>query len=144
MAYTKPYAAYQQTGIKTASKGKLIVMLYEGSMQHMNSALRLFDTERKLPVNSIEKFHNHVVKAQEIITELMVSLNMDDGGEIAQNLMALYRFFNKELMDISMSHDFEKLSDISKLVGELCESWRIVIANSPMMAEQHEALNVSG
>ncbi len=143
MAYTKPYAAYQQTGIKTASKGKLIVMLYEGAVQNMYAALRLFDTEKKLPVNSIEKFHNHVVKSQEIITELMVSLNMDDGGEIAQNLMSLYRFFNKELMDVSISHDYTKLNDINKLMGELCESWKIVIA-SPMMNEQHVALNVSG
>ncbi len=143
MAYTKPYAAYKQTGIKTASKGKLIVMLYEGAVQNMNAALRLFDSDAKLPVKSIEKFHNHIVKSQEIITELMVSLNMEEGGEIAQNLMSLYRFFNKELMDICLSHDYSKLSEIAKLVGELCESWRVVIA-SPMMNEQHAALNVSG
>ncbi len=144
MAYTKPYAAYKQTGIKTASKGKLIVMLYEGAVQNMNAALHLFDENKKLPVKSIEKFHNHVVKTQEIITELMVSLNMEDGGEIAQNLMSLYRFFNKELMDISMSHDYEKLEAIDKFMGELCDSWRVIVANSPMMAEQQVALNVSG
>ncbi len=144
MAYTKPYAAYQQTGIKTASKGKLIVMLYEGAVLNMNAALRLFDSHKKLPVKSIEKFHNHVVKAQEIITELMVSLNMQDGGEIAQNLMSLYRFFNKELMEISISHDYAKLTDIAKLVGELCESWRVVVATTPMMHEQSAPISVSG
>ncbi len=144
MAYTKPYAAYKQTGIKTASKGKLIVMLYEGAVQNIHAALRLFDSEKKLPVKSIEKFHNHIVKTQEIITELMVSLNMEEGGEIAQNLMSLYRFFNKELMDICMSHDHAKLSDIGRLVGDLCESWRVVVASTPMMNEQHAALNVSG
>ncbi len=143
MAYTKPYAAYQQTGIKTASKGKLIVMLYEGALQNMNSASRLFDSQKKLPANSIEKFHNHVVKTQEIITELMVSLNMEEGGEIAQNLMSLYQFFNRELMDVCINHDYAKLQDIHKLVADLCDSWRIVIAG-PVMNEQNVALNVSG
>ncbi len=143
MAYTQPYSAYKATGIKTASKGKLIVMLYEGAMRHMHSALVLFDSHKKLPVKNIEKFHNHIVKTQEIITELMVSLNMSDGGDIAQNLMSLYRFFNRELMDISMSHDFVKLTSVNKLVTELCESWRIAI-ESPVMSEGHVSLNVEG
>ncbi len=143
MAYTKPYAAYQQTGIKTASKGKLIVMLYEGALQNIYAASRLFDSDKKLPVNSIEKFHSHIVKTQEIITELMVSLNMAEGGEIAQNLMSLYQFFNRELMDVCINHDYTKLQSIGKLVGDLCESWKIVVSG-PMMNEHNVALNVSG
>ena len=143
MAYTQPYAAYQQTGIKTASKGKLIVMLYEGALKNINSALNLMDSESNIPVTSLEKFHSSIVKTQEIITELMVSLNLDQGGDIAQNLMALYRFFNRELMDISVNHNKEKLQSIEKLMSELCETWKI-IADNTVGGKERSPLNISG
>ncbi len=143
MGYTKPYTAYKETGIKTASKGKLVVMLYEGALRNINLALALFDAEKSLPTSSIEHFHNHIVKSQEIITELMVSLNMVEGGEIAQNLMSLYRFFNRELIDISLTHDFDKLKDIARFINELYNTWRFVVAN-PAMNEERVALNVNG
>ncbi len=143
MGYTQPYAAYQQTGIKTASKGKLIVMLYEGALKNIHTALDLMDSDSNIPVTSLEKFHSCIVKSQEIITELMVSLNLEQGGDIAKNLMALYRFFNRELMDISVNHNKEKLQTIERLIRELCETWK-VIADNTAGGEQRASLNISG
>ncbi len=143
MGYTQPYAAYKQTGIKTASKGKLIVMLYEGALKNINSALDLMDSDSKIQVSNLERFHTYIVKTQDIITELMVSLNMERGGDIAKNLMSLYRYFNKELMDISVNHDKDKLKIIEKLMNELCDTWRS-IADTATGGEQRSPLNISG
>ena len=134
MAYTQAYAAYRETGVKTASQGKLIVMLYEEALRRLDSALSLYGKEDKIEAASIEKFHNNLVKTHEILTELMVSLDMERGGEIAQNLMALYSFFNRELMDISMSHDRKKLLSITTFMQELYTSWNAALSNT-MAAE---------
>ena len=88
MAYTQAYTAYRETGVRTASQGKLILMLYEEAIRRLDAALALYTDSDKIETVSIEKFHTNVVKMQEIITELMVSLDMEKGGEIAQNLMA--------------------------------------------------------
>jgi len=143
MAYTQAYTAYKETGIKTASQGKLIIMLYEGALRQLNLAISWFDETGKINASSIEKFHNNIVKTQEIITELMVSLNMEEGSDIAQNLMALYRFFNHELMEIIITHDRSKVLSISSLLGELHSSWSVAV-NNPIVTEARTSINING
>lgn len=143
MAYSQAYTAYKETGIKTASQGKLIIMLYEGALRQLSMALSLFNKNDKIPASSIEKFHNNIVKTQEIITELMVSLNMEEGRDIAQNLMALYRFFNHELMDITRTHDRKKVETISNLLSELKDSWSVAV-NSSTSSQPRAVLDING
>ncbi len=124
MAYQNPYAAYRETSVKTASGGKLIVMLYEEAVRQLESAENLFSEGDKLPPASIEKLNKCIVKTQEIITELQVSLDMDKGGEIAQNLLSLYTFFNQQLMQANISHDSSKLKSVRTMMTELLSAWR--------------------
>ena len=115
MAFGNPYAAYQATAVKTASQSKLVVMLI--------TALSCFGNDNKLPASKIEAFGKHVMKAQEIINELQVSLDMDKGGQIAQNLMALYVYFNKELLNVSINQDSGKLRQILSMIKDLGSAW---------------------
>ena len=68
------YAAYQNTGIKTASQGKLVVLLYEGAIKNLTNALECFDSDSKIEAKNIEKFGNYIMKAQDIISELQAAL----------------------------------------------------------------------
>ena len=70
MAFGNPYAAYQTTAVKTASQGKLVVMLYQGLERELTSASNNFGNTDKLPAAKIEDFGKHIMKAQEIINEL--------------------------------------------------------------------------
>ncbi|WP_428769633.1 flagellar export chaperone FliS [Treponema sp. HNW] len=145
MAYTKAYTAYRATGVKTASKGKLIIMLYEEALRRMDAALALYNNEEKIEASSIEKYNNCLVKTQEIITELMVSLDMERGGEIAQNLMALYSFFNRELLDTCITHDKAKLLSIRTMMQELHSSWAVAVAETPTAdTVSHTAIDING
>ena len=146
MAFGNPYAAYQTTAVKTASQGKLVVMLYQGAEREMTAALKCFDADEKLPTSKIEDFGKHVMKAQEIISELQVSLDMDKGGQIAQNLMSLYVYFNKELLNVSISHDKEKLKIILGMIKQLCSAWEVAASTTQAdsIPQAQRALNITG
>jgi len=107
-----------KTNVNTASQGRLVVLLYEGAVKHLKAALNLFDMNDKLKPGDIEQFGVHLQKTQAIITELQVSLDMEKGGEIAKNLMALYVYFNEELMDASIKQNKNKIEVILKMIDQ--------------------------
>ena len=110
MGYTKAYNAYKETNVKTASQGRLVVLLYEEAVRQLTLASSLFSEDSNLPVQNIERFGKSILKSQEIITELQVSLDMEKGGEIAKNLMALYIFFNRQLTDANKKKTRQSLN----------------------------------
>jgi flagellar protein FliS len=145
MSYTKPYTVYKETGVKTASQGNLIVMLYTEAVKQMDGALNLFDKSEKIDAPNIEKFHTHLNKTQEIFTELMVSLDMDKGGEIAKNLMNLYIFFNQTLMNASISRKKKEISDTRRMMNDLREAWVIASKQASAPAPQtHPNIDING
>lgn len=146
MGFNKnPYAVYQKTAVNTASQGKLIVMLYQGAEKELSAALNSFGYDGNIPANEIEKFGKHILKAQEIINELQVSLDMEKGGEISQNLMALYVYFNKELMSVNIEQNKEKLSSILAMIKELGSAWETAIATADFAPKApQQTLNITG
>ena len=146
MGYTQAYNAYKETNVKTASQGRLVVLLYEEAVRQLTLASSLFSEDSKLPVQNIERFGKSILKSQEIITELQVSLDMEKGGEIAKNLMALYIFFNRQLTDANIKKDKAIVESILKMMSELCESWRQAAASSAttQTTKVQQALNIEG
>ena len=142
------FKAYQEIGVKTASQGSLVVMLYEGAVSRWEEAIALVDDDNKVKPGDIEKFGQKVQKASDIISELEASLDMEKGGEIAKNLMSLYIFFNKQLLSVSLSHDKRTLEGVHKMLSDLLNSW-IQAANSlantqVQMANDSPAISING
>ena len=146
MGYTQAYNAYKETNVKTASQGRLVVLLYEEAVRQLTLASSLFSEDSNLPVQNIERFGKSILKSQEIITELQVSLDMEKGGEIAKNLMALYIFFNRQLTDANIKKDKAIVESILKMMSELCESWRQAAASSAttQTTKVQQVLNIEG
>ena len=141
------YAAYQNTNIKTASQGKLIVLLYEGALKNLSAAQKCFTQDGKVEAKNIEKFGNLIMKAQDIISELQVSLNMEKGGQIATNLMSLYVYFNQELMSANINKDKQKLDFVLNMMTQLSDAWTSAAnssANAPASTSMQTSLNIQG
>jgi flagellar protein FliS len=133
--------AYRQTRVKTASGGKIIVMLYDEALRQIDAAITGLDAGTK----ELDKVHNAVVKAQDIVTELMVSLDFDAGGEIARNLFNLYVFFNNQLMEANVQKDAGPLRQIRPLVDELRDAWSQIAAKTAGPSSPGGGgLNISG
>jgi flagellar protein FliS len=109
--------AYKNLEISTADQGKLIVMLYDGAVRFLKIAIDNMDPKKYDVVN------NNIIKTQDIITELMLSLNMEAGGEIAANLFNLYAYLKKRLLEANMSKDSEILKEVSAHLNQLRGSW---------------------
>jgi len=118
-----PYAQYQQAQVDTASPERLLLMLYEGAIRFLNAG-RKGILERKYEVA-----HQNIVKAQDIITEFMATLNMKDGGEFAQNLFDLYEYLNGRLTQANLQKDVAIVDEVLGFVRELHEAWVIAAKN---------------
>lgn len=146
MAYPNAYTAYKETGVKTASQGKLIILLYEEACRQLKAAEELFQEGEKIPPKNIEKLNKCIVRAQEIVSELMVSLDMDKGGEIAKNLMALYVWFNQQLLDANINRNKDKIMSVHKMMSDLCGAWNTAVETTAPVAapESHSSIDING
>ncbi len=122
----KLYDAYKDTEVQTADQGKLIIMLYDGAIRFLNIAVENMDFRTYDIVN------NNIIKTQDILTELMLSLNMDQGGEIAKNLFNIYAYLKKRLLEANIKKDAEILKEIIKHLTNLKSAWEEAIKKAPL------------
>jgi flagellar protein FliS len=146
MAYTNALSAYRETRIKTASQGQLIVMLYEEAVRQLDKSLELMglNSSGKKDPGRIEIIGKGIVKARDIITELMVSLDFDQGGEIAKNLFALYTWFNKELLEAHMGMDMGRIATVRNMFNQLRDAWIDIAAKTSTEGRPAEGVNIAG
>ena len=134
-----PLNAYRETKIKTASPGHLIIMLYEEAVRQIDTAASLMEMKEK----KLDQVNNAILRAQDMITELMVALDFDKGQEIARNLFNLYIYFNQELMTANIQKDPKPLRAVQKMVSELCDAWKQVVAKIGRESGGHSSGNVN-
>lgn len=116
MSINSAYRQYKTTQVNTANQGKLIIMLYDGAIRFINNALQ------HISAKEIEDTHKNIVKTQDIITELITSLNMD-AGEIAQSLFSIYMYLKNKLTEANINKDPEPLEEVKKHLAVLREAW---------------------
>ena len=148
MAYNNALSSYKETRIKTASQGQLIIMLYDEAVKQLNRALELLalDSSEKKDPGRIEQISKAVMKTEEIITELMVSLDFEQGWDISKNLFALYNWFNRELLEANIAHDTRRLAAVRDMIAELRGTWSEIISKSSAEPVNREVvgLNIAG
>jgi len=116
----KGIETYQQTAIGTQSKGRLIVMLYDGAIKFMKLAIR------ELEAKDYAAKGQYINRAQDIINELNAVLDMEAGGEIAHNLRRLYLFMNRRLNEANTKCDPQMIREVIGLMEELNQSWKAI------------------
>jgi flagellar secretion chaperone FliS len=119
MALNNPYQAYQQNSLNTASPGELTLMLYNGCLKFIHQA------KVAMQEKNIEEKNNNLIKAQNIIQEFMVTLNMDIA--ISKDLMVMYDYLYRRLVEANMKNDISILDEVSGFVTEYRDTWKQVI-----------------
>ncbi|KGP73570.1 flagellar export chaperone FliS [Pontibacillus yanchengensis] len=116
---TQAYQAYQSNSVQTASPGELTLMLYNGCLKFMKLA------KRGIEEKDYELKNTNIQKAQRIIQELMVTMNPD--YDITNEVMPLYEYINRRLMEANLHNDTTILNEASELVTEFRDTWKEVV-----------------
>jgi len=122
LAYQNQMGQYKRMKIESATPEMLILMLYDGAIKNIVLAEDAIEDKTR-----IEACNNHFVKAQNIITELMVSLNFEIGGDIARNLFNIYEFINYTLAQANIHKKCDNLDTILSMLRDLRNTWQEVI-----------------
>jgi len=119
MATTNPYQSYQTNAVQTASPGELTLMLYNGCLRFIKLARKAIEEK------NVEEKNTNLLKAQKIIQELMVTLNMD--YDVAKNMMTMYDYMYRRLMEANVKNDLTILEEVEGYVTEFRDTWKQVI-----------------
>jgi flagellar secretion chaperone FliS len=134
MALTNPWKSYQQVATQTAPPGQLVLMLYEGVIRFLDRAIAGFQIDDPADANTM--ISNNIIRAQDIIFELNVTLNMEQGGELAMTLRRLYDYMDRRLLEANLRKDEGVIREIIGRATVLRDAWSQMLggASQPLPA----------
>ncbi len=117
MSYTRQATRYRETEVLTATPGQLVVLLYDHLLLSLRRARAAMDA-RDVEAQSVS-----LEKGRDVLTELLVTLDRDRGGEVASNLAALYSFLLGELVQVGIRADVARLDRVIRMIGDLRDAF---------------------
>jgi flagellar protein FliS len=114
---SNPYQKYKSTSIQSASREKLLLMMYEGAIKFTKRAIKA--TEDKKIAERCE----NIGRAFDIVMELNNTLDHKVGGDIAKNLEQLYMFITEQYTKANMTGSAEPLKASLKILETLYDGW---------------------
>ncbi len=127
---------YHELNVTTATPMQLILMLYDECIKALDKAETGFAIEDN-PTLRNETIGNNILHAQDIITELAVSLDMEKGGEIAINLQRLYDFMVNHLSVANVKKEHKPLQEVRSMMADLREAWREVAKQENVISSEN-------
>ncbi|MBD3265916.1 flagellar export chaperone FliS [bacterium] len=131
-----PQQQYLKTQIETATQPQLLLMLFDGAVK------KLHLSKKAIEKKEIEKAHTELTKVQRIFTELMIALDMEKGGELAENLMRIYDFVYHHLVKANIRQDTAMIDEVLPIVSSLREGWVEAVKKYEEEAPQQPQKNV--
>ncbi len=113
--------AYMSNKINTAPREQLLLITYDIGIKSCLTA------ENAMGTGQIDVVNSNLQRAQNVIRELMVTLRVEEGGEVAQSLMRLYDFMYLMLVEANVGKDREKVAVVREMLEELRTTWEEAI-----------------
>ena len=107
--------AYKRQQVLTSTPEALTLMLYNGALRFMTEGREAIEKK------DYEEANNSLQKAQNIITEFRVTLNME--YEISHQLLPLYNYVYDRLVEANMKSDLAQLDEAKNIITELRDAW---------------------
>ncbi|HPE40852.1 MAG TPA: flagellar export chaperone FliS [Bacteroidales bacterium] len=121
---------YVEKTVETATPAKLVEMLYSGAIHFLSQAIKAI-AEKHFDVTN-----DKILRVEDIIMELNVSLDMEKGGEISKNLRALYNYIYKQLLEANIKKDVYLLEECKAYLEDLKETWMEAMKKEGNLAEK--------
>lgn len=111
------YNAYKTNSVNYASKEQLLLMVVDGAVKFSKIA------KQGIEEKDIKKAHENIVKTQNIFYELMATLDVEKGGEWAENLMKIYDFIIQRLLEANIKKDVKIMEEIIPIIEDIRDTW---------------------
>jgi flagellar protein FliS len=134
MTYTRPQkslSAYRTADTLGSSPIELILKVYDGAISELESVSKSYQSQ------DAESGYRHLQKCRKFVTHLYTTLDLNAGGEVAQNLGRLYAFILGQLDVIAATKELALIVDNISILDNLRSGWRAV------KAKEHEMSAVS-
>lgn len=115
--YSGGIQTYRKNHILTADPKRLILLCYEGAIDYLTIA------KAKYLSKDYEGKAKALSRAQDFISELLCSLNLEQGGVIAQNLKALYNYMLMRLLRGDLARDLNAYDEVIQMLKKLKSAW---------------------
>ncbi len=127
-AIRDPYQSYRQTQVETADQATLLLMLY-------SSALKFLGLARKaIAANDVEEVNRQLGKTQDILCELMGSLN-PEVPDISSSLFQLYEYMHYQLVQANIKKDSSLIEEVEKQLKSLLDAWQEAIKQEKVSSQ---------
>ena len=114
----KGIQGYRRINVIFSDPKKLVIMCYEGTIENLK-----IGKENIIKKNDVAK-DAALLKAQDIIWELINSLNFEKGGDIAKNLDSLYNYMLRRILYSAQTNDLNAIDEVVKMLEELMSAWK--------------------
>jgi flagellar secretion chaperone FliS len=134
--FASPISSYQKISLESEIQGSdpihLVTLLFDGAAAALEKA------QTQLAADDIRGKSDSLTKAILIIVEgLSASLNVEQGGEVAERLLALYSYMVARLTHANVNKDAAAIAEVQQLLGEISGAWRELKTN--LAGEQNSA-----
>ena len=107
--------------MQTAAPGQVVLMLLEGAIRFLDKAETGFALDD--PAEHNTTIHNNIERAQQILHELNMALDLEQGGELASTLRGLYEYMDRRLLESNMSKSMDGIDECRRHLSSLCHAW---------------------
>lgn len=119
---------YQSAATDTAGPAQLVLMLYDSALMRLEIAEEAIDDGR------LDTAHTAMIKAQAIVDELNLTLDIERGGRIAENLRDLYLYCSGRLIEANIAKDVTILAEVTTVLQGMRDVWNEACVLSPVAA----------
>jgi flagellar protein FliS len=134
---TAGYAQYRAVTTQTATPGTLLLQLYQAAIKNIGQARLAIEH------GNTAGAHTHIMRTQDIVTELQRTLDHARGGEIAQRLDELYRYMRGRLVVANVQKDAAPLDEVQSLLRQLLGAWQVAVREAARPAAPTATATVS-
>jgi flagellar protein FliS len=117
--------------VEGASPTRLVQIMFEQILANLATAQGcMARIENNLPLSEVTRKLAAMRKAIQLIGQLNVTLDMERGGKIAENLRALYEYMLVRLTQANASNDTRIVAEVSNLVREIKTGWDGIVSEA--------------
>lgn len=117
MVGSNAYNVYKNNSVNYSSKEQLLLMLLDGAVRFSKVARQAIED------NNVKKAHEFIVKTQNIFYELIITLDISKAGNWGKNMISLYEFIIRRLVDANIKKDINIIDEVIPLIENIKDTW---------------------